>query len=136
MSPSTPILLGPPEIHQQPAAAAATGDSFVDLSVENFNKTAIHKNPPMGLTENRSPTFLSTGNPYLDFFFHVVPDTPPDTLNNRLQLAWDHDPLKSLKLVYNLRVVRGTGKSDKEGFYTAALWLHENHPKTLASNVD
>uniref|UniRef100_A0A803MN08 DUF2828 domain-containing protein n=1 Tax=Chenopodium quinoa TaxID=63459 RepID=A0A803MN08_CHEQI len=31
--------------------------------------------------------------------------------------------------------VRGTGKSDKEGFYTAALWLHENHPKTLALNM-
>ncbi|KAJ0038851.1 hypothetical protein Pint_23793 [Pistacia integerrima] len=31
--------------------------------------------------------------------------------------------------------VRGTGKSDKEGFYTAALWLHSLHPKTLACNV-
>ncbi|KAI4989224.1 hypothetical protein ZWY2020_036541 [Hordeum vulgare] len=27
------------------------------------------------------------------------------------------------------------GKSDKEGFYAAALWMHENHPKTLACNV-
>ncbi|GFQ05599.1 uncharacterized protein l728 [Phtheirospermum japonicum] len=90
----------------------------------------------MGLTENGSPTFLSSGNPCLDFFFHVVPDTPPETLSQRLQLAWEHDPLKTLKLVCNLRAVKGTGKSDKEGGYTAALWLHENHPKTLAGNVD
>lgn len=31
--------------------------------------------------------------------------------------------------------MRGTGKSDREGFYTAVLWLHQNHPKTLALNA-
>ncbi|KAH6821452.1 Uncharacterized conserved protein UCP015417 [Perilla frutescens var. hirtella] len=89
----------------------------------------------MGLTENCSPTFLSTGNPCLDFFFHVVPDTPPENVTNLLHLAWDQDPLKALKLICNLRGVKGTGKSDREGFYTAALWLHDYHPKTLAANV-
>ncbi|GFQ03060.1 uncharacterized protein l728 [Phtheirospermum japonicum] len=88
----------------------------------------------MGFTENCSPTFLSSSNPCLDFFFHVVPNTPPETLTQRLELAWKHDPLKTLKLLCNLRGVRGTGKSDKEGGYTAALWLHKNHPKTLACN--
>ncbi|KAL6585601.1 hypothetical protein OROMI_002245 [Orobanche minor] len=133
-------LMGPPEVYQQPAptpAAATTttttpDDPFMDLMVENFNRTSL---PPMGLTENCSPTFLSTGNPCLDFFFHVVPDTPSETLTQRLKLAWEHNPLKALKLVCNLRGVKGTGKSDKEGGYTAALWLHENHPKTLACNV-
>ncbi|XP_058772556.1 uncharacterized protein LOC131646565 [Vicia villosa] len=89
----------------------------------------------MGLTENLSPTFLSTGNPCLDFFFHVVPDTHPETLVEILQLAWSHNPLTTLKLVCNLRGVRGTGKSDREGFYDSVLWLHQHHPKTLASNV-
>ncbi|KAK6126624.1 hypothetical protein DH2020_039634 [Rehmannia glutinosa] len=149
MAQSTQIsLLGPPEIYQQsaPSATATTttaptattttkSDPFMDLMVENFNKTVIYNNPPMGLTENCSPTFLSTGNPCLDFFFHVVPDTPPETLVQRLQLAWEQDPLKALKLVCHLRGVRGTGKSDKEGGYTAALWLHKHHPKTLAGNV-
>ncbi|PIN18174.1 hypothetical protein CDL12_09159 [Handroanthus impetiginosus] len=146
MAPSTPVLLGPPEIYQQSAVAAAAttaaadtttakSDPFMDLMVENFNNVATYKNPPIGLTENCSPTFLSTGNPCLDFFFHVVPDTPPETLTHRLELAWNHDPLKALKLVCNLRGVRGNGKSDKEGYYTAALWLHKHHPKTLAGNV-
>ncbi|KAL4643481.1 hypothetical protein ACB092_02G095500 [Castanea dentata] len=91
--------------------------------------------PMMGLTENCSPTFLSAGNPCMDFFFHAVPDTPSDNLIQRLELAWSHDPLTTLKLICNLRGVRGTGKSDKEGFYTSSLWLHKSHPKTLALNL-
>ncbi|WOH16150.1 hypothetical protein DCAR_0935699 [Daucus carota subsp. sativus] len=91
--------------------------------------------PMMGLTENNSATYLSSGNPCLDLFFHVVPDTPASQLVERLEASWAHDPLTTLKLICNLRGVRGTGKSDKEGFYTAALWLHKNHPKTLACNV-
>ncbi|MCD7467665.1 hypothetical protein HAX54_005216 [Datura stramonium] len=83
-----------------------------------------------------SATYLSTGNPCLDFFFHVVPDTPPKSLTQYLQLAWDCDSLTALKLVCNLRGVRGTGKSDKEGYYTAALWLHQLHPKSLACNLE
>ncbi|XP_057949701.1 uncharacterized protein LOC131144835 [Malania oleifera] len=139
MAPSF-TLLGPPEIHRpdplaeaQPAAPATTGGPFVDLMVANFNNPP--KAPLMGLTENNSPTFVTSGNPCLDFFFHVVPDTPPATLTELLDLSWNHDPLTTLKLVCNLRGVRGTGKSDKEGFYTAAFWLHQNHPKTLAGNI-
>ncbi|XP_057724219.1 uncharacterized protein LOC130940172 [Arachis stenosperma] len=134
-------LLGPPELSKpQPtavaaAAAAATttaaSEPFIDLMVSRF----YSPKPPMGLTENQSATFLSTGNPCLDFFFHVVPDTPSDSLRERLDVAWAHNPLTTLKLVCNLRGIRGTGKSDREGFYTAAMWLFSNHPKTLAANV-
>lgn len=79
----------------------------------------------MGYTENMSATYLSLGNPCLDFFFHVVPDTPPQSLTDYLHPAWDHDPLTALKLICNLRGVRGTGKSDKESYYTGALELPE-----------
>ncbi|CAA0814244.1 Uncharacterised conserved protein UCP015417-vWA [Striga hermonthica] len=134
-------LVGPPEIHRKSAPLAVapsvtSGNPFMDLMVANFNKAAAPApRPPRGFTENFSPTFLSSGNPCLDFFFHVVPDTPPEALAQRLKLAWEDDPLKALKLVCNLRGVRGTGKTDREGGYTAALWIHENHPKTLACNV-
>ncbi|XP_071692317.1 uncharacterized protein [Rutidosis leptorrhynchoides] len=89
----------------------------------------------MGYTENNSATYPSTGNPCVDFFFHVVPDSPTETITRRLVESWQHDSLKTLKLICNLRGVRGTGKSDKEGYYTSALWLHKNHPKTLACNL-
>ncbi|KAM3201022.1 hypothetical protein P3L10_033385 [Capsicum annuum] len=92
--------------------------------------------PPMGFTENGSATFLSTGNPCLDFFFHVVPDTPPQELLQRLQLSWKRNALIILKLICNLRGVRGIGKSQKEGFYSAALWLHKHHPTTLVCNIE
>ncbi|GLU06271.1 hypothetical protein SLE2022_233180 [Rubroshorea leprosula] len=139
-----PTLLGPPSLRDPtppPAPAAPTAptvDPFVGLMVANFNKIGDRPpmNTPMGFTENASPTFLASGNPCVDFFFHIVPNTPAESLTQRLQLAWAHNDLTTLKLVCNLRGVRGTGKSDKEGFYTAAFWLHENHPKTFACNVD
>ncbi|CAN8247806.1 unnamed protein product [Cochlearia groenlandica] len=121
MASSTTTLIGPP--------------SLSAVSAVTTVKPLAEERPKMGLTENLSPTFLSSGNPCLDFFFHVVPDTPPQDLIQRLSMSWSHDPLTTLKLICNLRGVRGTGKSDKEGFYTAAYWLHQNHPITLALNL-
>ncbi|CAA7389589.1 unnamed protein product [Spirodela intermedia] len=135
-------LLGPPEIRRSAAAepakeasAAATGEPFMDLMSAAFNDRAVRAAPLKGLTENWSPTFLSSGDPCLDFFFLVVPGISPAELTHLLGCAWAHNPLTALKLVGHLRGVRGTGKSDKEGFYTAALWLHRHHPKTLALNL-
>ncbi|XP_073025467.1 uncharacterized protein [Primulina eburnea] len=124
----------PPEFQ---SLTAADGDNSTMDYLES--ETAdLNLNPPfpsMGYTENASATFLSSGNPCLDFFFHIVPNTPPESVVERLKISWDHDPVTSLKLICNLRGVRGTGKSDKEGFYAAALWMHQNHPKTLACNL-
>ncbi|KAK7274978.1 hypothetical protein RIF29_16082 [Crotalaria pallida] len=136
-----PSLLGPPEIYSNPISPPNYQNApttFIDQMVSNFNHFATMPQPPpppMGFTENLSLTFFSSGNPCLDFFFHVVPDTPSFALIQRLQLSWAHNPVTTLKLICHLRAVRGTGKSDKEGFYAAALWLYTHHPKTLASNV-
>ncbi|MBA0851532.1 hypothetical protein Goshw_021663 [Gossypium schwendimanii] len=141
---SPPSLLGPPELrHPTPPKPETTvvttttkvpSDPFMDLMLANFNEA--NNTPLMGFTENNSATYLATGNPCLDFFFHVVPKSPPDSIKEMLGRAWNFDPLMTLKLICNLRGVRGTGKSDKEGFYTAAFWLHDHHPKTLACNLD
>ena len=130
-------LLGPPAESLRAAAKAAapaTGDMFLDLLDANFNKPT--KAPPAKtLTENRSPTFASSGDACLDFFFHVVPGTPSSTVTSLLADAWAAEPNTALRLVCNLRGVRGTGKSDREGFYAAALWMHGCHPTTLALNA-
>ncbi|CAL5059944.1 unnamed protein product [Urochloa decumbens] len=146
-------LVGPPEArhaasratHAAPAAAPAaaaaaptTGNEFLDVMDASFNKPAAASTPaPAGktLTENLSPTFASSGDPCLDFFFHVVPGTPGATVSALLSAAWSADPATALRLVANLRGVRGSGKSDREGFYAAALWLHARHPRTLALNA-
>lgn len=91
--------------------------------------------PPLGLTENNSATFLKSGNACLDFFFKVVPHIDTEDLGVLLQSAWEEDALMALKLIFQLRGVRGTGKSDKTNFYEAALWLHKYHPKTLVANA-
>ncbi|KAI3950754.1 hypothetical protein MKW92_044930 [Papaver armeniacum] len=131
-------LLGPPEIYTSQSktssrtikfsSSTAAATRSMDSMVDDFSNLR-------GYTENGSATYVSTANPLLDFFFHVVPDTPSESVTERLQAAWSFDPLKALKLVCNLRGVRGTGKSDREGFYAAALWIHKHHPKTLACNV-
>ncbi|XP_074294186.1 uncharacterized protein LOC141621990 [Silene latifolia] len=113
MMPPLTILLGPPQPDADAPPPSAT----------------------RGLTENNSYTYLNSGNTCVDFFFHMVPDTPPSELVRLLELSWKRDPLITLKLVCNLRGVRGTGKSDKQGFYTASLWLYEHHPWTLALNI-
>jgi hypothetical protein len=119
--------------------APTTGDPCVDLLDAGFNNpTTPPPPPPMPantLTENSSPTFASSGDPCLDFFFHVVPGTPAKTVASLLAEAWAAEPLTALRLACNLRGVRGTGKSDREGFYAAALWMHARHPHTLALNA-
>lgn len=154
---STGRLLGPPAVVNVSETHSPHQNAYVEpiFSEDNLRSTGkqptdfndahetksdtedsyLAGNPPKGLTENCSATFLSTGNACLDFFFHVLPDTLPKDLIGRLEVAWAHDALTTLKLIFNLRGVRGTGKSDKEGFYTSALWLHNNHPKTLALNI-
>nr|XP_023874923.1 uncharacterized protein LOC111987439 [Quercus suber] len=122
---SDSLLLGPPQINSTTA--------IIESSVETLNLST--QEPTLGFTENCSLTYKATGNPCLDFFFHVVPSTPSHETVERVQKAWAYHPLTTLKLICNLRGVRGTGKSDKQRFYTAALWLHKHHPKTLALNA-
>ncbi|BFI32429.1 hypothetical protein MPTK2_4g05880 [Marchantia polymorpha subsp. ruderalis] len=88
----------------------------------------------MGHTENFSATYLTSGSCCLDFFFQVVPDTGVRIIA-LLEKAWREDAMTALKLVFHLRGVRGTGKSDKENFYYAALWMQQEHPQTLLANL-
>ncbi|OEL16184.1 hypothetical protein BAE44_0022796 [Dichanthelium oligosanthes] len=143
-----PVLLGPPMIRgarPSPAAAAADAEApashpFLDLLDAGFNDDAPDSAKPAAMprktrTGNNSATYAGSGNPCLDLFFQVVPDTPPSRVQELVAAAWARDPLTALKLVANLRGVRGTGKSDRDGFYAAALWVHGQHPRTLACNV-
>ncbi|VFQ65000.1 unnamed protein product [Cuscuta campestris] len=164
-SPKMSLLLGPPEIYNSMPSARAgdaspaesgASDPFMDLMMKNFNAAGADflGNPKLGQTAKGAPTYLSSGNPCLDFFFQAVSPIPvksdhydcwgsptptPATVNSvddMLKRSWNQDPLTTLKLLCNLRGVGGTGKSDKEGFYAAALWLHSSHPKSLACNLE
>ncbi|KAM1254859.1 hypothetical protein ACFX2G_029752 [Malus domestica] len=86
----------------------------------------------------------SYSDPCLDIFFKVRP--PPasaartshtdtaliNSLEQRLPLAWSHNPLTTLKLISNL----STNHVYPEASSAATSWLHRNHPRTLAHNLD
>ncbi|XP_021824094.1 uncharacterized protein LOC110765314 [Prunus avium] len=91
----------------------------------------------------------SYGDPCQDLFFHVKPadtDSDDDTkqqqnqaslnyLKQLLPVAWSHNPLTTLKLIFNLLAIPSSGKSYREAFLKAVFWLHQNHPKTLLCNL-
>ncbi|XP_020102912.1 uncharacterized protein LOC109720302 [Ananas comosus] len=138
MASASHVLLGPPEARLAPYASAAAsaaargGEPFVDAMDSEFNSAA---GAAKGVTENLSPTFVASGDACVDFFFHVVPGADPGWVGRLLASAWAADAATALRLVCQLRGVRGSGKSDREGFYASAAWLHDHHPKTLALNL-
>lgn len=129
LSTPTVYLAGPPEINK-----LSSYSSGQNPALDSFNSITPARRK--GYTRGHSRTYITTSNTCLDFYVHVVPYTPKQTLITYLQSAWSADPLTTLKLICNLRGVRGTGKGNKEGYYTAVLWLHSFHPKTLAVNVE
>ncbi|KAM1346322.1 hypothetical protein ACFX13_036385 [Malus domestica] len=95
-------------------------------------------------------------NPCLDLFYNVVKpsfstekkaeaEATCRELKRLLPLAWSHNPLTAVKLIWNLlqhKILMDVdgeayhvGKAYREAFYAAACWLHQHHPKTLASNI-
>ncbi|CAO1943105.1 unnamed protein product [Urochloa humidicola] len=77
-------------------------------------------------------------DPRLDLFL-VDHHTPPQRLRHLLAAAWNIDPDTTLKLMcYLLRRAGNAASAAEEGgsaFYTAAAWMHRNHPRTLAGNI-
>ncbi|KAL8093844.1 hypothetical protein AgCh_035646 [Apium graveolens] len=130
LSTPTVYLAGPPEMNK----SSSSSSSVKNPALDSFNLlTPPHRK---GYTIGHSLTYITTSNPCLDFYVHVVPSTPKQTLITHLQSAWSSDPLTTLKLICNLRGVLGTGKGNKEAYYTAVLWLHSFHPKTLVVNLE
>ncbi|CAI5488156.1 unnamed protein product [Closterium sp. Naga37s-1] len=66
--------------------------------------------PERGLTENFAHTYVSSGSACVDFLFHVLPQTERDDAHRRLEAAWAEDPATALRLMMQLRAVRGTAK--------------------------
>ncbi|CAI5465083.1 unnamed protein product [Closterium sp. Yama58-4] len=96
---------------------------------------SVASEPERGLTENHAHTYVSSGNACVDFLFHVLPQTTRDHAHRRLEAAWAEDPATALRLVMQLRAVRGTGKSDRSSFFHCVTWLYQHHPRTLLENL-
>ncbi|XP_008239866.1 PREDICTED: uncharacterized protein LOC103338443 [Prunus mume] len=107
-------LVGPPEL-KQPVTSSPPPPQFQLL----YQLASV----PSTTKDN----YRSFGNPCHAIYFN---DKTHRHLKQLLPLAWSRNPLTTLKLICSLLRFQ-----EKELFYTAASWLFQNHPKTLACNV-
>ena len=96
----------------------------------DYNSKEINKRT----TENNSPTYDSSGNPLLDFFFEALPTISKAELFTLFNHAWLQDNSKATKLLFHLRDVR-VGKGEQKLFYELIVWLRHYHPNTLHANL-
>ncbi|CAL4946695.1 unnamed protein product [Urochloa decumbens] len=145
MAPAS-LLVGPPVAVAFTADPKAQAKSICKSSPDyssDENSSMEEDAPALGrktaekeVVPRSALAYASSGDPCVDFFFQVVPGVTSDAdLAALLEVAWSRDALTALKLVCHLRGVRGLGKSDRDGFYAAALWMHAHHPRTLAANL-
>ena len=88
----------------------------------------------MTMTENSAGAWTTTGDKCLDFFGTVVRSTSVATVLAGFLAAWNEDPEKAIKLLLNLRDVRG-GKGEKKLalvlMYALSCWK----PLTYLANL-
>lgn len=84
--------------------------------------------------ENRDKTYKSTGNPLVDLFTELEEVVSGPRFGDLLDAAWAHDPLATLKIIFNSRSIH-LGKASKVGFYKCAGWLGKHHPLSLITNL-
>lgn len=85
-------------------------------------------------TQNMDKAYVSTTNPLVDLFTELEEVVSGPRLGDLLDAAWAHDPLATLKIIFNARSIH-LGKASRVGFYKSAGWLLKHHPLTLISNL-
>lgn len=86
-------------------------------------------------TENNAVTYSSSGDSRLDFFFVVMEQTGEERTLGLLENSWNENPLHTLRLLANLRDIRG-GKGIRVQYQQCLYWLYQNHPATLYHNLE
>lgn len=90
---------------------------------------------PNTTTENRAPSYSTTGNPVVDLFFKMVRnfDINPN-FSAFVKSAVKYDPLKTLKVIFHARDCRG-GKGERDIFYQALKEMYNLSPEWVEYNV-
>ncbi|KAK8072247.1 hypothetical protein PG996_005595 [Apiospora saccharicola] len=85
-------------------------------------------------TENNDIAYRSTNQPLLDLFAELEEVISGPRLYELLNMAWQSDPLMTLKIIYNARSIH-LGKASRTTFYRCAGWLAQYHPFSLVANL-
>lgn len=67
------------------------------------------------LTDNGDLAYRSTGDPLVDLFSELEDLVPGGPLSELLNKAWAHDPLATLKIIFNARSIH-LGKASRSVF--------------------
>ncbi|KAB5575325.1 hypothetical protein GE09DRAFT_955358 [Coniochaeta sp. 2T2.1] len=128
-------------VSEQPSTTADVREKLgameVDIGSTNMDTDADLSHLTMDgvmLTENGDKAFRSTNNPLVDLFYELEEVVSGPHLRELLDQAWNTDADATLKLIFNARSIH-LGKSSRHIFYRCAGWLAQNHPLTLASNL-
>ncbi|KAK8016201.1 hypothetical protein PG993_014390 [Apiospora rasikravindrae] len=85
-------------------------------------------------TENNDVAYRSTQEPLLDLFAELEEVISGPRLYELLNMAWQKDPLMTIKIIYNARSIH-LGKASRTTFYRCEGWLAQYHPLTLVANL-
>jgi hypothetical protein len=77
---------------------------------------------------------LDSASKVLEFWYQAVRGMSTTSLHQKLNTAWEADPLLTLKAIFQIRDIRG-GKGERQFGRDCFLWLAKNHPKTLSVNL-
>ena len=83
-------------------------------------------------TKNGDKCYNTSGNPLLDFFFHLTRGY--DVRDEELESLWRFDPNKFIQILKHARDVR-QGKGEKRIVKNALLWLRKHKYKTYLLNL-
>ena len=62
-------------------------------------------------------------------------EAEPSRYEPCLKLAWDEDPLSTIRLIFHLRSIH-QGRALRAEFYRAFAWLYRNHPRSAIGNLE
>lgn len=111
--------------------------------VQAFTQPPVAPTVPEGMTftENGALTYNGTGNALVDFYSKVMARNKNSAMSDEniqqfMEAAWNEDKLLTLKLVANLRDIRGnSGKGERHAATVCWQWLIKHHPKQVIANM-
>lgn len=106
-----------------------SGNPLLDSMKVEANKT---------YTENGALTFKSSDSKVLDLFSNggALRAASIDRIESMISSAWAEDSLLTLKTIFYLRNIRGTGQGERRFFRIAINWLARNERRILHKNID